>query len=328
MRPPGFWSAPPTHPGWQPRALAPLAALTAAATRRRVARAPDYRAPVPVICIGNVHLGGTGKTPAVIALAGRLADRGIAVQVVTRGYGGRLAGPVRVDERRHSAADTGDEPLLLSSFAPVWVAKDRAAGARAAVAAGAQALLLDDGFQNPSVFKDAAVLTVNAAEGFGNGRVAPAGPLREPVAAAMARADLVLAVGEAPAQESFARDWPLPLPVLAARLVPLATGMDWAGLKVLAFAGIGRPQRFFETLEGLGAVLAGRVALDDHQPLGEPLLRRIEAEAFAKGAQLVTTEKDAVRLPADWRPRVLTLPVRLVPEDWAPLDALFSRLGL
>jgi tetraacyldisaccharide 4'-kinase len=116
--------------------------------------------------------------------------------------------------------------------------------------------------------------------------------------------------------------------VLAARLVPLATGMDWTGLKVLAFAGIGRPQRFFETLEGLGAVLAGRVALDDHQPLGEPLLRRIEAEAFAKGAQLVTTEKDAVRLPSDWRPKVLTLPVRLEPNDWTPLDALFSRLGL
>jgi tetraacyldisaccharide-1-P 4'-kinase len=410
MRPPGFWSAPPTHPGWQPRALAPLAALTAAATRRRVARAPDYRAPVPVICIGNVHLGGTGKTPAVIALAGRLADRGIAVQVVTRGHGGRLAGPVRVDERRHSAADTGDEPLLLSSFAPVWVARDRAAGARAAVASGAQAILLDDGFQNPGVFKDAAVLTVNAAEGFGNGRVAPAGPLREPVAAAMARADLVLAVGEAAAQRDFARDraagaraavadgaqaillddgfqnpsvfkdaavltvnaaegfgngrvapagplrepvaaamaradmvlavgdgpaqalfsakWPVPLPVVKAALRPLETGMDWQGMPVFAFAGIGRPSKFFATLETLGAEVRGRVALDDHQPLGEALLNRIAAEAAGLGAQLVTTEKDAVRLPEGWRAKVLTLPVRLEPQDWAPLDALFSRLGL
>ena len=328
MRPPGFWSSPPADPGWRARLLAPLAALVAAATRRRVGRPPDYHAPVPVICVGNVHLGGTGKTPAVIALVNRLAARGCAVHVVSRGYGGSLAGPVRVDERRHGAADVGDEPLLLSSFAPVWVARDRADGARAAVAAGAQAIVLDDGFQNPAVFKDASVLTVNAAEGFGNGRVAPAGPLREPVAAAMARADLVLAIGDTAAQQDFARNWPLPLPVLAADLAPLPTGMDWAGLRVLAFAGIGRPQRFFATLEGLGATLAGRVPLDDHQPLGEPLLRRIEAEAFAQGAQLVTTEKDAVRLPAGWRAKVLTLPVRLEPADWAPLDAIFSRLGI
>ena len=249
-------------------------------------------------------------------------------QVVSRGYGGRLEGPVKVDERVHSAADVGDEPLLLSSFAPVWVARDRALGVLAAVADGAGVVLLDDGFQNPAVAKDAAVLTVDATAGFGNGRVTPAGPLREPVAAAMARADLLLSIGDPAAQDRFAADWPVPVPVLRATLTPLATGMDWAGMRVFAFAGIGRPGKFFATLAVLGAEIAGRVALDDHQPLGEALLRRLEAEAAARGAQLVTTEKDAVRLPEGWRAKVLTLPVRLEPDDWAPLDALFSRLGL
>lgn len=327
MRPPGFWSNPSGRPGWPARLLAPLGALYAAATAARVAR-PGWRAPVPVICVGNVSLGGTGKTPAVIALAGRLAARGVRVAVVSRGYGGTLAGPVRVDERRHSAAEVGDEPLLLSAFAPVFVARDRAAGVRAAVAEGAGVVLLDDGLQNPSVIRDAAVVTVDAAVGFGNGKVFPAGPLREPVAAAMARTDLVLAIGPAEARERFARDWPLPVPVVGAELRVLETGMDWAGLPVLAFAGIGRPGKMFDSLRALGADLRGTVALDDHQPLTAPLLRRIEAQALAAGAQMVTTEKDAVRLPAAWRAKVLVLPVRLEPLDWAPLDALFSRLGL
>jgi tetraacyldisaccharide 4'-kinase len=176
------------------------------------------------------------------------------------------------------------------------------------------------------VAKDAAILTVNAAEGFGNGRVAPAGPLREPVAAALARVDLALVIGAALAREALLRRWPMPVPVLAADLVPLATGMDWSGLEAVAFAGIARPERFFATLEALGVRLAGRVALDDHQPLSDTLLRRIEAEAG--GRALVTTEKDAVRLPPAWRPRVLTLPVRLSIADPAPLEALFVRLGL
>jgi len=328
MRPPAFWSNPPDAPGWQARLLAPVAALVAASTRRRVARPPSYRGLVPVICVGNVNLGGTGKTPTVIALCQRLAARGIAPHVVSRGYGGRLAGPVRVDPLVHAAADVGDEPLLIAAFAPVWVARDRAAGASLATMAGARAVLLDDGFQNPAVAKDASILAVDAAVGFGNGRVAPSGPLREPVAAALVRADLVLSIGGPEAQAAFAARWPLPEPALKARLVPVETGMDWRGARVLAFAGIGRPGKFFRTLEDLGAVLVGRVALDDHQPLAEALLARLEAQAVAKGVELATTEKDAVRLPPSWRSKVRVLPVRLEPEDWAPIDAMFSRLGL
>lgn len=329
MRAPGFWFSPPDRPGLVPRLLAPLGWLYAAGTARRL-RHPGYAARVPVICVGNLTAGGAGKTPTVIALIERLSARGRTAHVVSRGYGGRLDGPVRVIEARHRAEEVGDEPLLLAAFAPVWVAKDRAAGVRAAETAGAEVILLDDGFQNPAVTPALGLVVIDAARGFGNGRCIPAGPLREPVATGLARADLALTIGDDAAQAQFDTAWgrTIAVPRLTGALCPLQMGMDWKGQRVLAFAGIADPSRFFATLRAEGAELLRGGALGDHETLSETLLRRLEAEAAAAGAQLVTTEKDAARLPPHWRTKVLTLVVRLKVKDWTALDAALDRLGL
>ncbi|HET9068468.1 MAG TPA: tetraacyldisaccharide 4'-kinase [Amaricoccus sp.] len=327
MRPPGFWANPPDRPGLLAHLLAPLAAVWVSVTRRRLAQGRGVRLRIPVVCVGNLTAGGAGKTPTVIALLERLAARGVAAHVVSRGHGGSLAGPVRVEEGRHTAAEVGDEPLLLAAFAPTWVGRDRAAAGRAAEAAGADLVIMDDGLQNPGLAKNLSIVVVDAATGFGNGRVIPAGPLREPVAAGLARADLLLAIGSPEERARFRAAWPgLAVPTVEAALVPLPTGMDWGGLRALAFAGIGRPEKFFATLRALGAEIVAVRSFDDHEPFAHRALARLEAEADAAHAQLVTTEKDAARLPAAFRRKVLVLPVRLEPEDWTRLDAALAGL--
>lgn len=325
MPAPLFWHKP---PGVLATLLSPVAAWNAAVTQRRLAGGPRVKMPVPVICVGDLTAGGTGKTPTVIALAGRLLDRGLSPHVVTNGDGGSLTGPVLVKERQHDASQTGDEALLLAAFLPTWVATDNAAGAKAATKAGADVILLDGGFQDASLAHDASVVIVDAVRGFGNGKVIPAGPLREPVAAGLARADAVLSIGPETQQALFSERWgeQIPVPHVQGHLRPLPTGLPLQGLPVVAFAGIGYPQKFFTTLAEMGADLRATHALNDHQPLTTALMNRMMLEAKGMGAQLVTTEKDAVRLPAKFRSQVMTVPVRLQIADWKPVDAVLDRV--
>lgn len=315
MKAPAFW----TRRGIPSALLTPVAAAYRAVDYLLRARKPVYRAPVPVICIGNLTVGGTGKTPTVIEIVQHLSAENRTPHVVSRGYGGSEAGPLLVDIVRHKAAEVGDEPLLIASYVPTWIARDRAAGVRAAVAAGAGVVVLDDGFQNPSVAKDISIIVVDASYGFGNGRTLPAGPLREPVAAGMARADAVLLIGDPP------ESWPETLhgkPVFRARIEARKSGMSFDGVRVFAFAGIGRPEKFFDTLRGLGAQIIDSEAFDDHQTYSRTMLDRLLARADAQDLMPVTTEKDAVKLPAFTRGRIWPVPIGLVGEDLIKIKAL------
>lgn len=336
MRSPAHWFTAPERPGRTARLLSPLGLFYARSTARRLASGPVWRAPVPVICVGNLNAGGTGKTPTVLALVAHLHRMGREPAILSSGHGGGRLGPLQVDPRRHTSAQVGDEPLLAADFAPTWIACDRVEGARALLSADREGkppfdcIVMDDGFQDPSLAKDISIVVVDAVRGFGNGLCIPAGPLREPVATGLERAELLLSIGPRNAQDRFATLWgkSINLPHLRGDLQPLKTGMEWAGARLLAFAGIGHPGKFFAALRELGAELVRCEAFEDHQPFTQGLLTRLEREASLRGAQLVTTEKDAVRLPQEFRRKVLTLPVRLNVADISALDAALTRVGL
>lgn len=306
MRAPGFWQ----RDGAWPRLLGPLGTIYAEATARRLRRT-GARAPVPVICCGNATAGGTGKTILALALAELLQARGARPAFVTRGYGGRLKGPLRVDPARHTAAAVGDEPLLLAARAPTFVAARRATALP--LIGDASHLILDDGLQNPDLIKDLSFLLIDGGAGFGNGRVIPAGPLREPVASAAARAAAVVLIG-ADISGALAR-LPPALPVLRADLQPCGTNLS--GRRVLGFAGIGRPEKFRRSLIESGAELADFVSFPDHHPYSAGDLAALRQRADRLGAALVTTAKDHVRI-ADGA-GILILGVTL---GWHPAGAL------
>ena len=320
MRAPEFWTGRSAAARACAAILSPLGALYGLSVRARRARAHPFRARARVVCIGNLTAGGTGKTPIAIALGHMLAARGKKIMFLTRGYGGRLSGPVTVDLGRHSAADTGDEALLLAAHATSIVAKNRAEGARLADKLGADIILMDDGFQNFQLVKDLSFVVVDAAVGFGNGRLIPAGPLREPVAQGLSRADAAVLVGDGAVKLA-----PFAGAILPARIV--ATAPDaLGGQSVVAFAGIGRPEKFFAMLREMGVVVAAAQAFPDHHRFSTLELAALKRMAQATGALLVTTEKDFVRLDPEARKNILPVPVHAVFTNPAVLAPLLDRV--
>jgi tetraacyldisaccharide 4'-kinase len=318
VRPPHFWEKGGSR--LLPVVLAPFSVLTAAATARRVAR-EGWRAPVPVICCGNATVGGSGKTTLALDLLDRLSARGVQPHALLRGYGGGSRGARRV-QPGDDARQTGDEALLLAAAAPTWIGGDRAATARQAVAAGAGVLVMDDGLQNPTLQKDLPLLVVDGGFGFGNGRLLPAGPLRESVAVCAARCVAAVLIGAD--ETDVASALPSSLPVLRARLVPGPASLALRGRRVLGFAGIGRPAKFFATLAEAGAELAHAIPFPDHHRFRAHELGGLLARAERLGALPVTTAKDAVRLPEAIRSRVAVADVRLAWENQDAIEALLD----
>lgn len=326
MREPPFWWR---AAGVEAMLLAPLAAIYGSVAARRLA-GNGQRAGVPVVCVGNPTLGGAGKTPTALAVARMLEAAGARPVLLSRGYGGRMRGPVQVEPARHRATDVGDEPLLLARIAPTIVARDRAKGAQAAVAAGASVIVMDDGFQNPSLAKDFSVLVVDG-RGLGNGRVFPAGPLRAPFAAQLLRADALVVTGRLPASHALlAEAVRRRVPVFRAALLPDADAVTRLKERsVLAFAGIGDPEKFFATLDEAGIAVAARRSFADHHRYTRAEAHELCGEATRAGLTLVTTEKDMVRLAGDEEAaelaaRAQALPVTLSIED----EGAFRRLAL
>jgi tetraacyldisaccharide 4'-kinase len=328
MREPGFWYAPPSLCAVL---LAPFGMLYGAIAGTRMARQGE-RAGVPVICVGNYHLGGAGKTPTTLRLAQMLRDLDETPFVVSRGYGGSLTGPVRVAD--HHAAEVGDEPAMMACHVPVIVSRDRVAGAELARREGASVILLDDGFQNPALDKDASVIVIDAARGLGNGYVFPAGPLRAPLAVQIARTNALVVIGEGNAANDVAHGvvqrGGL---VLRAAFVPDELVVaQLRGQRVLPFAGIGDPVRFFTTLRAHGIEVASQRAFADHHPFTVAEIEALANEAQANALTLVTTEKDFARIKGDPAlaahvARIVPFPVTLRIEDEGALeDFLKERL--
>jgi tetraacyldisaccharide 4'-kinase len=317
MRAPEFWKT----DGAAAALLSPLGALYGWSVLMRRARANPYRPKARVVCVGNLTAGGSGKTPIAIALARSLAAHRQKIAFLTRGYGGRLRGPVKVDPARHSSADVGDEPLLLAVHGTTIVARDRVAGARHADRLGADIIIMDDGFQNFQIAKDVSLVVVDAQAGFGNGRLIPAGPLRERVTQGLARADAIVLMGDGARDlvPSFAG------PTLRARIVPTAPEA-LIGRSVFAFAGIGRPEKFFAMLRAIGARVLAAQSFPDHHRFTAFELTMLKETAEKSGALLVTTEKDFVRLDAVARQSIQCVPVHAAFNDGGALGALLDRI--
>lgn len=319
MRAPEFWR---TDNGLA-RLLEPVGLIYAAVTARRIARTVPYKAAKPVICVGNLTAGGTGKTPVAASIAQRLKIWGHTPAILLRGYGGNLKGPLKVDAHSHTVDDVGDEALLHAHMCATWIGGDRAASAPLAINAGADVLVMDDGHQHPGLAKNLSLVVVNGRTGFGNGRIIPAGPLREEISAGLARADAVVLMGDDAL--GLAPRLAERVPVLRAHLAP---GREWQSLRgqrVIAFAGIGDPEKFYNALVEAGAHVIGFHPFGDHEGFAAADIQPVLDEAYGLDALPVTTAKDAVRLDPDQRQQVNVLTVTAAWQDESALDALLDK---
>lgn len=275
----------------------------------------------PVICIGNVTVGGAGKTPTAIAVANHFIAKQKKVVFVSRGYGGKLTGPLRVNPEQHTAQDVGDEPLLLAQIAPVWIGVNRYKTALLAHLDGADIIIMDDGFQNNSLYKDMSLLVIDGAYGLGNRLLLPAGPLRETFSSAQKKADAVVIIGEsnAPLSSSITK------PVIQASLTP-ATNAIPADKPVIAFAGIGRPEKFFQSLREASFSMLEQIPFPDHHLYTEEDLKQLTSKAKDKHAILVTTEKDMVRIPQTFADQIFTFPIEISWQDEKKLAKLLANI--
>jgi len=324
MKTPAFWS----HRGAAAIALLPLTILWQIGAALKQATARPHKPAVPIICVGNLTAGGTGKTPLVGWLADRMSERGWQPAILTRGYGGSATGPLWVDPAEHDAGICGDEPLMLADGRAVMVARDRAAGARAIAAGGSYDLIImDDGMQNPTLQRTLTIGVFDGGSGVGNGWLIPAGPLRIPFAEGVKRLDIAVINGGD--DTGLRQRIDASLPVFDAALRPEASVIETlADTPLLAFAGIGRPARFFAGIEAIGGQIVKKLSFADHHPYSQQDLVQIQEDAQRHGAEMITTQKDWMRLPADWRARIAMLPVSVdLDDETGFLDAVVTRLA-
>ena len=321
MQPPDFWYRTPT--GLTPQILRPIGALYALANRVRRTLQTPWHPSVPVICIGNLTAGGTGKTPTAIAIARILQENGVNVHFLSRGYGSSVRSPLRVDPVSHDSTRVGDEPLLLADVAPTWISSDRRASARQAVQAGAEILVMDDGYQNPSLRKDLSLVVIDGEVGFGNGQVLPAGPLRETVPDGLGRADGVLIMGDdrCNLSQTLKACHNKSLTVFQGTLEPVGTTASLHGTRVFAFAGIGRPEKFYATLRNLGCMIVETKSFPDHHAYSVDEVHALIQKAKSMTAQLITTTKDKARLGPSLARQIRSLPVQVRWTDEPALRA-------
>jgi len=320
MQAPDFWA----NDGILSRLLAPFGWIYGIGAMARRRCTTPYRAERPIVCVGNFIAGGAGKTPVALAIADWYLAKGLSPHFLTRGYGGRLAGPLQVDLQTHSPEDVGDEALLLARKAPTWVSRTRAAGAKAAVAAGAEIIIMDDGFQNPGLYKDLSVVVVDGGYGIGNGRVMPSGPLREFLNAGLSRADAIVILGKR-GDRVFA-ELTRNMLVIKAALTPVPDFGNLDNNRAVAFAGIGRPQKFFDTLSDMGFEITATKSFPDHHVYSASEISELKSLAARTGASLVTTEKDYVRLDAKLAEDIRSVPVKVKWSNGMIVDGILSSV--